>query len=115
MTLDRERILELIDRESKRLDDPRSVALGNEPVALGGDGSGPVVGRVTSGGFGYTVGASIAYAYVPAAYADPGTVVTIDVFGTWVQGEIRAEPLYDAASDRVKGVQTGAATTPTMT
>jgi glycine cleavage system aminomethyltransferase T/glycine/D-amino acid oxidase-like deaminating enzyme len=92
------------------LDDPRSVALGNEPVAVGGE----VVGRVTSGGFGYTVGASIAYAYVPAAYADPGTAVAVDVFGTWVEGSIRAEPLYDPASARVKGVQTGAALPPTM-
>jgi 4-methylaminobutanoate oxidase (formaldehyde-forming) len=92
------------------LDDPRSVALGNEPVAVGGE----VVGRVTSGGFGYTVGASIAYAYVPVAYAGPGTAVAIDVFGTWVDGEVRAEPLYDPASARVKGVQTGAAARPTM-
>jgi 4-methylaminobutanoate oxidase (formaldehyde-forming) len=92
------------------LDDPRSVALGNEPVAV----DGVVVGRVTSGGFGYTVGASIAYAYVPVAYADPGTAVAIDVFGTWVEGQVRAEPLYDPASARVKGVQTGAAAPPTM-
>jgi glycine cleavage system aminomethyltransferase T/glycine/D-amino acid oxidase-like deaminating enzyme len=93
------------------LEDPRSVALGNEPVAV----DGTVVGRVTSGGFGYTVGCSIAYAYVPVSYADPGTAVAIDVFGTWVAGEVQAEPLYDPASARVKGVQTGAATPPTMT
>lgn len=92
------------------LDDPRSVALGNEPVSV----DGRVVGRVTSGGFGYTVGASIAYAYVPVSCADPGTAVAVDVFGTWVEGSIRAEPLYDPASARVKGVQTGAAAPPTM-
>src|SRR5581483_3661312 len=33
------------------LEDPRSVALGNEPVRAGGE----IVGRVTSGGYGYTV------------------------------------------------------------
>jgi 4-methylaminobutanoate oxidase (formaldehyde-forming) len=92
------------------LDDPRSVALGNEPVAL----DGAVIGRVTSGGFGYTVGASIAYAYVPTAHAAPGTAVAVDVFGTWVPATATAEPLYDPASERVKGVQTGATTTPTM-
>jgi 4-methylaminobutanoate oxidase (formaldehyde-forming) len=92
------------------LDDPRSVALGNEPVAL----QGAVIGRVTSGGFGYTVGASIAYAYVPAAHAAPGTAVAVDVFGTWVAATVTAEPLYDASSARVKGVQTGTPTTPTM-
>jgi 4-methylaminobutanoate oxidase (formaldehyde-forming) len=92
------------------LDDPRSVALGNEPVALGGE----VVGRVTSGGYGYTVGASIAYAYVPSAYADPGTEIAVDVFGTWIGGRVTAEPLYDPASDRVKQRQTGAGAGLTM-
>ena len=43
------------------LDDPRSVCLGNEPVRIGGD----VVGRVTSGGYGFAVERSIAYAYLP--------------------------------------------------
>jgi glycine cleavage system aminomethyltransferase T/glycine/D-amino acid oxidase-like deaminating enzyme len=92
------------------LEDPRSVALGNEPVAVGGR----VVGRVTSGGYGYTVGASIAYAYVPTEHAAAGTEVTVDVFGTWVAGVVTAEPLYDPASARVKGVQTGTTSTPTM-
>ena len=40
------------------LADPRVVVLGSEPVRVGAE----VVGRVTSGGYGYTVGASIAYA-----------------------------------------------------
>src|SRR4029077_19782360 len=44
------------------LDDEHSVALGSEPVRIGGE----VSGRITSGGFGYAVGRSIAYAYVPA-------------------------------------------------
>ena len=34
------------------LDDPRAIALGSEPVRVGDD----LVGRVTSGGYGYTVG-----------------------------------------------------------
>jgi glycine cleavage system aminomethyltransferase T/glycine/D-amino acid oxidase-like deaminating enzyme len=92
------------------LEDPRSVALGNEPVAVGGD----VVGRVTTGGYGYTVGRSIAYAYVAPEHADPGTTVAIDVFGRWVEGEIVREPLYDPAGDRLKGVHTGAPAAPTM-
>ena len=43
------------------LDDPRSVCLGNEPVRVGGE----IVGRVTSGGYGFAVERSIAYAYLP--------------------------------------------------
>ena len=79
------------------LEDPRAVALGNEPVRVGGT----IVGRVTSGGYGYTVKRSIAYAYVPAAHGE-GTAVEIDVFGEWVRGEIAHEPLFDPESARVR-------------
>jgi len=61
------------------LEDPRSVALGNEPVRAGGE----VAGRVTSGGYGYTVERSIAYAYLPSSCASPGTEVAVEIFGEW--------------------------------
>ena len=80
------------------LDDPRSIALGNEPVRV----DGRVVGRVTSGGFGYAVERSIAYAYLPAAHAAFGTRVEVDVFGTWVGGVVSREPLYDPANERIR-------------
>ena len=82
------------------LADPRAVALGSEPVRAA---SGEIAGRVTSGGYGYAVGASIAYAYVPAALAQPGTEVAVDIFGDWVPAEVRAEPLYDPQGERVRG------------
>ena len=80
------------------LDDPRAVALGSEPVRHGDE----IVGRVTSGGYGYAVGASIAYAYVPLELAEPGTAVAIDIFGDWVEGEVRADPLYDPKGERIR-------------
>ena len=80
------------------LDDPRAVALGSEPVRVGRE----IVGRVTSGGFGYTVGRSIAYAYVPADRAEAGTLVEVDIFGEWVGGEIAPEPLFDPAGERLR-------------
>src|SRR5204863_6615960 len=43
------------------LDDPRSVAMSNEPVRV----DGRIVGRVTSGGYGFAVEKSIAFAYLP--------------------------------------------------
>ncbi len=79
------------------LADPRSVALGNEPVRL----AGTVVGRVTSGGYGYTVQRSIAYAYVPASVA-AGTAVEIDIFGQWIGGTVSDEPLYDPSGARMR-------------
>lgn len=79
------------------LDDPRSVALGNEPVRIGAE----VCGRVTSGGYGYWVQRSIAYAYLPVE-VPLGSEVQIDLFGRRVRGELTAEPLYDPAGDRVR-------------
>jgi len=81
------------------LDDPRAIALGSEPVRAA---DGAIVGRVTSGGFGYAVGASIALAYVPLAYTAPGTALAVDIFGDWVDAEVRAEPLYDPDGERVR-------------
>ncbi len=80
------------------LDDPRSVCLGNEPVRLGGE----VVGRVTSGGAGYTVGKSIAFAYLPPDAA-VGARGEIDVFGTGVGFEVARDPLLDPAGQRIRG------------
>jgi glycine cleavage system aminomethyltransferase T/glycine/D-amino acid oxidase-like deaminating enzyme len=81
------------------LEDPRSIALGSEPVRTD---TGEIVGRVTSGGFGYAVGASIAYAYVPAEHAEPGARMAVDIFGEWVPADVRAEPLYDPKGERVR-------------
>jgi 4-methylaminobutanoate oxidase (formaldehyde-forming) len=80
------------------LDDAHAVALGSEPVRVGGES----VGRVTSGGVGYTVGRSIAYGYLPADRADPGTPVEVEIFGEWVSGEIAPEPLFDPAGERLR-------------
>ena len=81
------------------LDDPRAVALGSEPVRAGGE----LVGRVTSGGYGYTVERSIAYAYLPAGHASPGTEVAVEIFGAWVPGAVASEPLFDPDGERVRG------------
>ena len=79
------------------LDDPRSVCLGNEPVRVGS----AVVGRVTSGGYGFSVERSIAYAYLPADVAI-GTQGEVDVFGTWVGFEVVREPLFDPSGSRIR-------------
>ena len=80
------------------LDDPRSVALGNEPLRVGGE----IVGRVTTGGYGYTVERSIAYAYLPPELAKPGTGVEVEIFGEWVGGEVADEPLFDPKGERIR-------------
>jgi 4-methylaminobutanoate oxidase (formaldehyde-forming) len=79
------------------LDDPRSVCLGNEPVRIDDE----VVGRVTSGGYGFAVDRSIAYAYLPAS-APIGTRGDVEVFGDWIGFEVVREPLWDPAGERIK-------------
>ncbi|HEX9043457.1 MAG TPA: FAD-dependent oxidoreductase [Candidatus Limnocylindrales bacterium] len=80
------------------LDDPRSVALGNEPVRVDGE----VVGRVTSGGYGFTLERSIAFASLPADRAAIGTRGEIDIFGEWVGFEVVRDPAFDPAGERVR-------------
>jgi glycine cleavage system aminomethyltransferase T len=80
------------------LDDPRSVALGSEPVRV----DGKIAGRVTSGGYGYTVGRSIAYAYVPVSEAIPDRPVEVEIFGEWVGGVVADEPIFDPDGERIR-------------
>jgi glycine cleavage system T protein len=80
------------------LEDPRAVALGSEPVRVEGE----AVGRVTSGGYGYTVGRSIAYGYLATGSAEIGTPVEVEIFGDWVPGEVAVEPLFDPEGARVR-------------
>ena len=98
----REALLEAQEPERRLaclvLSDPRSVALGSEPVRVEGE----LVGRVTSGGYGYTVERSIAYAYIPAGYAQPEQPVEVEIFGEWISGEVAPEPLFDPAGERLR-------------
>ena len=80
------------------LDDPLAVALGNEPVRAGAE----VVGRVTSGGYGFAVERSIAFAYLPPSLVEVGQRVEVEVFGDWVPAEVAAEPLWDPSGDRIR-------------
>ena len=80
------------------LDDPRSVCLGNEPVRV----AGAIVGRVTSGGYGFEVERSIAYAYLPPDRAAIGTRGEVEVFGEWVGFEVAREPLFDPTGSRIR-------------
>jgi 4-methylaminobutanoate oxidase (formaldehyde-forming) len=80
------------------LDDPLAVCLGNEPVRVDGD----VVGRVTSGGYGFAVERSVAYAYLPPDRAAIGTPGDIELFGDWVGFEVAHEPLYDPTNERIR-------------
>jgi 4-methylaminobutanoate oxidase (formaldehyde-forming) len=66
---------------------------------------GSVVGEVTSGGYGYTVGRSIAYAYLPVVAGGPvggagGLEVAVD--GEWLPAELAPAVLYDPTGARIR-------------
>jgi glycine cleavage system T protein len=80
------------------LGDRGVIALGGEPVRIDGQ----IAGRVTSGGYGYTIERSIAYAYVPKDAATAGTNAEIQVFGRWIPAVVAADPLFDPAGERIR-------------
>ena len=60
------------------------------------------VGRVSSGGYGYTLGQTIAYGYLPADLAKPGTKIEVSVLGERHLAVVEKEPLYDPMGARIK-------------
>jgi 4-methylaminobutanoate oxidase (formaldehyde-forming) len=81
------------------LADARAMTLGNEPVFA----DDAVVSRVTSGGVGYAVGKSIAYAYLAPELATQGRALEVEVFGERVPAGVATEPLYDPDGERIRG------------
>lgn len=79
-------------------DDIKQVPLGNEPIRIGKE----IIGRVKSGGQGYTINKGIAYAYLPIDHSEIGTKVDVEFFGDWRIGVIAAEPLFDPTSSRIR-------------
>jgi 4-methylaminobutanoate oxidase (formaldehyde-forming) len=82
------------------LDDKRTIVLGKEPIRL--EGTDHVINWVASGGYGYTVDESIAFAYLPIEYSKPGTRLEIDCFGVQVGATVRQMPLWDPKGERIR-------------
>ena len=80
------------------LDDPNAAPLGGEPILL----NGVKAGYVTSANFGYSVGKSIAYGYLPAEQALPGTRVAVRIFDHEVEGVVSTEPIFDPTGQRLR-------------
>ena len=80
------------------LADPTLIPIGNEPVRSGDN----VVSWITSGGYGYSVGQSIAYAYLPLAYATVGTALDVEIIGERIGAVVAREPLWDPHGERIK-------------
>ena len=71
---------------------------GGEPVYAGGK----LVGVTTSGAYGFTVGKSLAFAYVEPAIAEATPSLEIQILDRRCPASILALPAYDPANTRLK-------------
>ncbi|XDA98604.1 FAD-dependent oxidoreductase [Sulfitobacter sp. LCG007] len=85
-----------------RLGDPEPLLYHNEPVLRDGE----IVGFLSSGAYGHTLGGAIGLGYVPCAGETAAQVLAsgyeIDVAGTRVRAEASLSPMYDPKSERVR-------------
>jgi glycine cleavage system aminomethyltransferase T/glycine/D-amino acid oxidase-like deaminating enzyme len=80
------------------LDDPRVVVMGSEPVYSGGE----AVGYVTSAAYGYSIGQSITYAWLPPELSGEDAKVEIEYFAERYGATVAEEPLVDPAMKRMR-------------
>jgi glycine cleavage system aminomethyltransferase T len=78
--------------------DRAAVVMGKEPVHVDGRRA----GHVTSAGYGYSVDAPIAFAWLPAAAARLGQPVTIQYFGEALAATVATDPLFDPEMRRLR-------------
>ncbi|TMM52371.1 GcvT family protein [Sulfitobacter sabulilitoris] len=85
-----------------RLNDPEPLLYHNEPVLRDGQ----IVGFVSSGAYGHTLGGAMGLGYVPCRGETAAQVLAssyeIDVAGTRFAATASLKPMYDPASDRMK-------------
>jgi 4-methylaminobutanoate oxidase (formaldehyde-forming) len=85
-----------------RLSDPEPLLYHGEPILRDGE----IVGYLSSGNYGHTLGGAIGMGYVPCTGESPAQVVAssyeIEIAGNRVQAQASLRPLYDPAAARVK-------------
>jgi dimethylglycine dehydrogenase len=92
-------------REEMRLlavDATDADAAGGEPVFLP---DGTPAGQVSSGGYGHTVGRSLAIAYLKPGMAQPGDIVHVAILGGAVPARVLDRAPFDPDGHRLRGTQ----------
>jgi 4-methylaminobutanoate oxidase (formaldehyde-forming) len=79
--------------------EPKGIIYGGEAAIINGQ----VVGRLRSGGYGFTVGKWIGFLYLPLELAKEGTLLEVEVFGERLPAVVTADVLYDPKGERVRG------------
>ena len=85
-----------------RLSDPEPLLYHGEPIVRDGE----VVGYLTSGSYGHTLGGAIGLGYVPCVGEDASSVLAsryeIEIAGARFEAQASLKPLYDPQSERTK-------------
>ena len=94
----RRRLVQLV------LDDPQALAHHDEPVLR----DGVIAGKVTSGAYGHTVGATVCLAYIEADRTVTAEWLKaghyqVDIAGSLITATLSLTPTYDPRSERVRG------------
>jgi 4-methylaminobutanoate oxidase (formaldehyde-forming) len=86
------------------IEDDSCVIYGGEAIYAEADASAgkQPVGRVRSGGYGYTVGTNIALSYLPVDLAVLGTEVQVEIFGELIPTRVVPDALYDPQGGRLR-------------
>ncbi|WP_435156557.1 GcvT family protein [Haladaptatus sp. DFWS20] len=79
------------------LDDSTDIVLSGRPIVKDGE----CIGYVQAADYGYSIGESIAYTYVPSEYAEAGTSVQIRCEDELYDATVRDEPLFDPGREKI--------------
>nr|WP_313684091.1 FAD-dependent oxidoreductase [Halobellus sp. DFY28] len=79
------------------LDESTDILSTGRPILKDGE----AVGYVQAADFGYSIGESIAYTYLPAAHTEAGTDVQVRCEGELYDATVRDEPLFDPGRERI--------------
>ena len=82
------------------IDATEADASGGEPIFLPG---GKPAGQISSGGYGHTVGKSLALAYLKAEHATPGTALEVSLLGRPHAARVLDRPPFDPDGKRLRG------------
>lgn len=91
----------LLQLEEPATNLPQADPLGSESIWDGAKS----IGSVTSGGYGYSVNAYIAWSYLQPEYAAPGTKVDVMVLGTRRKAIVLEQAVWDANNQRPRADQ----------
>jgi dimethylglycine dehydrogenase len=80
------------------IDAPHLDVLGSEAVYSGDR----IVGLITSGGFGHSVKANLAFSYVEPEFAEPATELEVEMLGERYRAEVLGAAMYDPNNERLR-------------